>query len=94
MYLFLSFTLLNHIKIINMRFFLFLILGIFAGLYLSWPGILISKNWKCFIDIIEKSAEDKVSIKAVLEVSPNYLIKSKNKNMNSKIRFIADACFR
>ena len=74
--------------------FLFLFLGIFVGLYLSWPGILISKNWKCFIDIIEKSAEDKVSIKAVLEVSPNYLIKSKNKNMNSKIRFIADACFR
>ena len=77
-----------------MRFFLFLILGIFAGLYLSWPGILLSRNWKCFNEIIEKSAEDKISFKAVLEVSPNYLIKSKNKNMNSKIRFIADACFR
>ena len=46
------------------------------------------------IDIIKKSAEDKVSLKAVLEVSPNYLIKSKNKNMNSKIRIVADACFR
>ena len=77
-----------------MRSFLLIFSGIFVGLYISWPGILISKNWKCFIDIIEKSAEDKVSIKAVLEVSPNYLIKSKNKNMNSKIRFIADACFR
>ena len=77
-----------------MRSFLFLFSGLLLGLYLSWPGILISKNWKCFNEIIEKSAKDKISIKAVLEVSPNYLIKSKNKNMNSKIRFIADACFR
>ena len=77
-----------------MRSFFFLFTGIFAGIYLSWPGILISKNWKCFNEIIDKSAEDKISIKAVLEVSPSYLIKGKNKNMTSKIRVVADACFR
>ena len=77
-----------------MRSFFFLFTGIFAGIYLSWPGILISKNWKCFNEIIEKSAEDKISIKALMEVSPSYLIKGKNKNMTSKIRVIADACFR
>ena len=77
-----------------MRSFFISFSGIFAGLYLSWPGILISKNWKCFNEIIEKSAEDKISIKALLEVSPSYLIKSKNKNMSSKIRVVADACFR
>ena len=77
-----------------MRSFLFLFSGIFAGIYLSWPGILILKNWKCFNDIIAKSNEDKISLKAVLEVSPSYLIKSKNKNMPSKIRIVADACFR
>ena len=77
-----------------MRSLIFLFSGIFAGLYLSWPGILISKNWKCFNDIIETSNEDKISLKAVLEVSPSYLIKSKNKNMPSKIRMVADACFR
>ena len=77
-----------------MRSFLFLFIGIFAGLYLSWPGILISKNWKCFNEIIEKSAEDKISIKAILEVSPSYLINGQDKNMTSKIRFVADACFR
>jgi len=77
-----------------MRSFLFLFSGIFAGLYLSWPGILISKNWRCFNEIIEKSAEDKISIRAVLEVSPSYLIEGKNKNIPSKIRFVADACFR
>ena len=77
-----------------MRSFLFLTFGIFAGLFLSWPGILISKNWKCFNDIVEKSTEDKISIKALLEVSPSYLIKRKNKNMIAKIRVVADACFR
>ena len=77
-----------------MRSFLFLFFGIFAGLYLSWPGIVISKNWKCFYDIIAKSAEDKISIKAALEVSPSYLIKGRNKNKSSKVRIVADACFR
>ena len=77
-----------------MKYFLFLFSGFFVGLYLCWPGILISKNWKCFNDIIAKSSEDKISIKAVLEVSPSYFLKSKNKNMLSKIRIVADACFR
>ena len=77
-----------------MRYIFVLFFGIFAGLYLSWPGILVSKNWKCFSEIIEKGAEDKISIKAALEVSPSYLIKGKNKNLTSKIRVVADACFR
>ena len=77
-----------------MRYILFLFFGFFAGLYLSWPGILISKNWKCFNEIIEKSSDERISIKALLEVSPSYLIKGKNKNMTSKIRIVADACFR
>jgi len=77
-----------------MRSFLILFSGIFAGLYFSWPGIVISKNWKCFNNIIAKSSEDKISIKAVLEVSPSYLIKSRNNDMASKIRIISDACFR
>ena len=77
-----------------MRSFFYLFSGIFTGLYLSWPGIIITKNWKCFNDVIAKSVEDKISMKAVLEVSPGYLIKSKNKNMLSKIRIVADACFR
>jgi len=77
-----------------MKSFMFLFAGVFIGLYLSWPGILISKNWKCFNDIIAKSAEDKISIKAVLQISPSYLIKSKNKNILTKVRIVADACFR
>ena len=77
-----------------MRFFLFLFLGIFTGLYLSWPGLVIPENWKCFNHIIVKSAEDKSSFKAELEISPSYLLKGKNKMTASKIRIVADACFR
>ncbi len=65
-----------------MRSFLFLFSGFIAGLCLSWPRIVIPKNWECFSDIIETSVENKISIKAVMEVSPNYLIKSKNKNIS------------
>ena len=77
-----------------MRSFLFVFSGIIAGLYLSWPGILILKNWKCFNEIITKSAEDKIHMKALMEVSPSYILEGKNKNMSSKIRIVADACFR
>ena len=77
-----------------MKSFLFLFFGILSGLYLSWPGLLILKNWKCFNDIIAKSAEDKISLKAALEISPSYLLKGKKNNMASKIRIVADACFR
>ncbi len=77
-----------------MRYFLFLLLGFFSGLYLSWPGLVITENWKCFNEIIAKSTEDKISLKAALEVSPSYLLKGKNKKTSSKIRIVADACFR
>ena len=77
-----------------MKFFLFLFFGIFLGLYFSWPGLLILENWKCFNQIIAKSAEDKISLKAALEISPNYLLKGKNKKTASKLRIVADACFR
>ena len=53
-----------------MRLFFFLFFGIFTGLYLSWPGLIILENWKCFNDIIVKSAEDKISLKAALEIPP------------------------
>jgi len=77
-----------------MRSFLILCSGIFEGLYLSWPRIIIAKSLEFFNDIIAKISEDKISNKAVLEISSNYLIKSKNKNMLSKFRIVSYACFR
>jgi len=55
--------LISKIKVIFMRFFLFIFLGIFAGLYLSWPGILIPGNWKCFNEIIENLQKIKFLLK-------------------------------
>jgi len=43
-----------------MRLLFFLFCGIFTGLYLSWPGLVIPENWKCFNQIIAKSAEAKI----------------------------------
>ena len=47
-----------------------------------------------FNQIISKSAEDKISLKAALEISPSYFLKANNKKTSSKIRIVADACFR
>ena len=77
-----------------MRILFFLFCGIFSGLYLSWPGLVIPENWKCFKDIIAKSTEDKISLRAAMEISPSYLLNGKNKKTTSKIRIVADACFR
>jgi len=74
--------------------FLFLFFGIFIGLYLSWPGLVIPENWKCFKDIIAKSTEDKISLRAAMEISPSYVLKRKNRKTASKVRIVADACFR
>ena len=52
------------------------------------------ENWKCFNQIIAKSAEDKISLKAALEISPSYLLKAKNNKKSLKIRLVAEACFR
>ena len=52
------------------------------------------ENWKCFNQIIAKSAEDKIYLKAALEISPSYFLKAKNKKTTSKISIVADACFR
>ena len=77
-----------------MKYLFLLFLGLFLGLYASWPGIVISNNWKCFRDIIDKSKKEKISFKAALSLSPNYLLKGKNNSKISKLRIISDACFR
>ena len=95
MKLYFLFNLISKNKLLFvMKFFLFLLFGTFVGLYLSWPGLVNPDNWNCFNDIISKSTKDKISLKAALEISPSYLLKGKNKNTASKIRIVADACFR
>jgi len=77
-----------------MRLFFFLFCGIFAGLYLSWPGLVIPENWKCFKDANAINTEDKISLRAAMAISPGYVLKRKKRKTTSKIRIVADACFR
>ena len=77
-----------------MKISIFLFSGLFIGLWISWPGILVPKNWKCFKDIIYKTTKQQISLKAALSVSPKYLFNVKNNKKTSKLRFVSDACFR
>ena len=62
-----------------MRYFFVSILWAFSVFYFSRPRIIISSNWTYIIDIITKTEEDKIYLKkALLEVSPSYLIYRKN----------------
>ena len=84
----------KHLFYFYMKSFLLLLLGVIIGLWSAWPGIFISDNWKCLKDIIDKSSKEQISLKVFLAVSPDYILKGKNKKNNSKIRIVFDACFR
>ena len=45
-----------------------------------------AQNWKCFYEIISKSAEDKISFKAALDISPSDLLKAMNNKKSSKYK--------
>ena len=77
-----------------MKSLFLIILGLLAGLWASWPGIVIPNNWKCFNDIIYKKSKKRISFKVTFAVSPNYLLKGKKNNNISKLRIVSDACFR
>ena len=77
-----------------MKSYLLLFLGFIIGNWVSWPGIILYKNWECFFDIIEKSKNEKISIKAALSISPMFLLRGESKGNASKLRIISDACFR
>tara|TARA_B100001778_G_C18415094_1_gene550714 strand:+ start:70 stop:303 length:234 start_codon:yes stop_codon:yes gene_type:complete len=68
--------------------------GVIIGIWTAWPGIIIPNNWKCFKEIMNKSAKEQISFKAALAVSPKYVLKGKRNNKVSKIRILSDACFR
>ena len=72
----------------------FLLAGILLGTSISWPGIILLDNWKCFVNIIKRSSEEKISMKAALAVSPNFLLKGEKQTTISKLRVVGDACFR
>ena len=77
-----------------MKGLLFFLFGIFLGGWISWPGITSTENWECFMRIINDSKKDKLSLKAVLSISPKFLLKADSMDYPSKLRIVSDACFR
>ncbi len=76
------------------RNFLFVLLGFLGGLWIAWPGIIDKGNWSCAKEIIMKSKEDRTDIRAVLAVSPKYLLKERSQGAMDQLRVVGDACFR
>ncbi|MBK17034.1 MAG: hypothetical protein CMK49_03345 [Prochlorococcus sp. SP3034] len=77
-----------------MKNLFFLIFGVLIGSWISWPGIFLPENWKCFNEIVENSKNEKISIKAILAVSPKYILRGIPEDNVSKFRIVSDACFR
>ena len=77
-----------------MKNLFFLVSGVLLGSWISWPGIFNLENWECFNEIVENSRNEKISIKAILEVSPKYFFKGVPDSKLSQFRIVSDACFR
>ena len=77
-----------------MKYFLCLFSGVLIGGSISWPGIFYLDNWKCFNKIVEDSRDKKISLKAILTVSPKYIFRGIPDDNFSKFRIVSDACFR
>ncbi len=72
----------------------FVLLGLFGGLWLVWPGIIKQEGWVCAKDIVIKSQKEQIDIRAVLSVSPRQMINRKKLGIRDKLRIVGDACFR
>ena len=74
---------------------LFFFTGLLLGLILIWPGLLNNGNRKCFFNIIKDGSDGKVTLRTILSIDPNSLVKINNaKNTYYKILRIGDYCFR
>ena len=77
-----------------MKGLLFFLFGILLGTWMSWPGINSTENWQCFMRFINDSKKSKLSLKAVLSISPKLLLEADSMDYPSKLRIISDVCFR
>mgnify|MGYP004242197653 CR=1 FL=1 len=72
-----------------------LFIGYIVGVISIWPGIISTKNRKCFFNILKDGSDGKVKLNTVLSINPSYMLKIKNeKNNYLKVLLIGDSCFR
>ncbi len=72
----------------------FLLLGVFSGLWISWPGLLVIDNYSCARELIVKSRKNQSDIRSFLSIPPKYLLRNKKITKLDEIRLLADTCFR
>tara|TARA_B100000945_G_scaffold153910_1_gene123492 strand:+ start:202 stop:435 length:234 start_codon:yes stop_codon:yes gene_type:complete len=77
-----------------MKNLILLVAGILIGTCFAWPGVVTFSGWKCFLEVVEKSNKEEISLRAALAISPKYLLDEDNNSFLSKIRIVSDACFR
>ena len=77
-----------------MKTLFFFIAGVLIGSWISWPGIFLPRNWKCFNEIVENSMNEKIPLRALLAISPKYIFEGFPEDKVSKFRIVSDACFR
>ena len=73
---------------------LILSVGLFGGLWISWPGIVSNENWQCAKEVVNRSKQQKGDVRALMAVSPKTLLKRSNSDQLTNLRLVADACFR
>ena len=77
-----------------LRNLFFTSIGILGGLWIAWPGIVNKENFSCVSEIILKSQNEKADVRAIMAVSPKYLLRSKSNGPFDQLRVVGDACFR
>ena len=79
----------------KIKLIFFFIFSISLGTIIFWPGILSHKSRQCFIKIIRDGSDGKVSMKTILSIKPNYLLRiGKTTNKFKKILLVGDYCFK
>ena len=73
---------------------IFLGIGLFGGVWISWPGITDKNNWQCVHEVLINSKEENTQIRKLMAVSPKLILKKENKSLLTKLRFVGDTCFR
>ena len=78
-----------------LQFILLLIMGLFLGVGIIWPGLTTVTGRKCFFKIIKDGIDGNVSLGTIFSITPNYLLKINNaENKYIKILLIGDYCFK
>ena len=83
----------------------FVLLGLFGGIWLVWPGISTKNGWVCTKDIVFNSEKEATDSQSFIEdltrrlrissaVSPKTLLSRKHLGPMDKFRIVGDACFR